>query len=62
MKKMKENNSNSPAQGVVSDDDVVFVTIFRKDRDWVNGYKMPGETREMCLHRILEDYRGDRVM
>ena len=56
---MTETSSESPAQAQENSaaqpgpDDVVFVTIFRKDRDYVNAMKKKGQTREQALHELL---------
>lgn len=37
-------------------DDVVFITIYREDREWINETK--GDlNRERRLHNILENYK-----
>ncbi len=36
-------------------EDVVFITIYRKDRDWIN--KTKGKlNRELRLHEVIENY------
>lgn len=59
---MKETtNSISPAQGIETwkkDSDIVFITILRGDRDWINKTKCK-LNREERLHEIIQMYRGE---
>lgn len=42
----------------VSGDDVVFITIYKKDREWINETK--GDfNREERLHEIIRKYRRE---
>lgn len=63
----QEKNSDSSAQSNKTQlknkksDDVVFITILREDRDWINMTK--GKlNREQRLHQIFENYKRARVM
>lgn len=37
-------------------DEVVFITVYKKDRAWINETK-GGRNRESRLHQVLENYR-----
>ena len=41
----------------MSGDDVVFITIQKKDRVWINLTKGKDQNREERLHEVLENYR-----
>lgn len=42
----------------MSGDDVVFITIYRKDRDWINKTKHMAN-REERLHAVIKKYREE---
>lgn len=53
---MKEEQ-NSGADATEQKDEVVFITIYKKDRDWIN--KTKGKlNREDRLHDVIESYRN----
>ncbi len=58
----KTTNSVSPVQGTEKTggkkEDVVFITILREDRDWIN--KTKGKlNREQRLHEVIERIREE---
>ncbi len=61
MNETKETNSGAHggagSQTQKNDDDVVFTTILRKDRDWLNDPLHLGANRQDKLHRILQKYQ-----
>lgn len=43
-------------ESLSGEDDVVFITIYRKDREWINKTKGT-MNREERLHQVIGDYR-----